>query len=66
MSKATRSILSVVVSLMLFSALTMAQTGRNNADKDKNKEHHKMPTRMRGQPRLRRRRPHSLSVRQRS
>ena len=40
MSKATRSILSVVVSLMLFSALTMAQTGRNNADKDKNKEHH--------------------------
>ena len=37
MSKATRSILSVVVSLMLFSALTMAQTGRNNADKDKNK-----------------------------
>jgi len=40
MSKATRSILSVVVSLMLFSALTMAQTGRNNADNDKNKEHH--------------------------
>jgi len=40
MSKATRSILSVVVSLMLFSALTMAQTGRNNADKGKDKEHH--------------------------
>src|SRR5437660_1653106 len=40
MSKATRTILSVVVSLMLFSALTMAQTGAKNSDKDKNKEHH--------------------------
>jgi hypothetical protein len=38
MSKATRRILSVVVSLMLFSALTMAQTAAKNADKDK--EHH--------------------------
>jgi hypothetical protein len=38
MSKAIRIILSLVVSLVLFSALTMAQPGRNNADKDKNKE----------------------------
>ena len=38
MSKATRSILSVVVSLMLFCALTMAQTAKNSTDKDK--EHH--------------------------
>jgi len=40
MSKAIRTTLSLVVSLMLFSALTMAQSGGNNADKDKNKEHH--------------------------
>ena len=33
MSKAIRTILSLVVSLMLLSALTMAQTGGNNADK---------------------------------
>jgi len=34
--------LSVMVSLLLFSALTMAQAGGNNAvkDKDKNREHH--------------------------
>jgi hypothetical protein len=38
MSKATRRILSVVVSLMLFSALTMAQTAKNSTHKDK--EHH--------------------------
>ena len=38
MSKVTRRILSVVVSLMLFSALTMAQTAKNSTDKDK--EHH--------------------------
>ena len=38
MSKVTRRILSVVVGLMLFSALTMAQTGAKNTDKDK--EHH--------------------------
>jgi hypothetical protein len=38
MSKATRRILSVVVSLMLFSTLTMAQTAKNSTDKDK--EHH--------------------------
>ena len=37
MSKAIRTILSLVVSLVLFSVLTMAQTGGNNADKDKNK-----------------------------
>jgi len=40
MSKATRTILSLVVSLMLFSAPTMAQTGGNNPNKDKNKDHH--------------------------
>ena len=40
MSKAIRTTLSLVVSLVLFSALTMAQAGGNNADKVKNKEHH--------------------------
>jgi len=40
MSKAIRTALSLVVSLVLFSALTTAQTGGNNANKDKNKEHH--------------------------
>src|SRR5256885_16618820 len=40
MSKAIRTALSLVVSLVLFSALTMAQAGGNNADKGKNKEHH--------------------------
>jgi hypothetical protein len=40
MSKAIRTILSLVVSLVLFSTLTMAQAGGNDADKDKNKEHH--------------------------
>jgi hypothetical protein len=40
MSKAIRTILSLVVSLVLFSALTMAQASGNNADKDKDKEHH--------------------------
>ncbi len=40
MSKAVRTILSLVVSLVLFSAMTMAQAGGNNAEKDKNKEHH--------------------------
>ena len=40
MSKVIRTILSLVVGLMMFSALTMAQAGGNNADKDKNKEHH--------------------------
>jgi hypothetical protein len=40
MSKAIRTTLSLVVSLVLFSTLTMAQAGGNNADKDKNKEHH--------------------------
>src|SRR5207245_10078474 len=40
MSKTIRTILCVVVSLVLLSALTMAQAGAN-ADKDKNeKEHH--------------------------
>jgi len=40
MSKAIRTILSLVVSLVLCSAMTMAQAGGNNAEKDKNKEHH--------------------------
>ncbi len=40
MSKAIRTTLSLVVSLVLFSVLTPAQTVGNNADKDKNKEHH--------------------------
>ena len=40
MSKAIRTTLSLVVSLVLFSALTMAQPVGNNANKDKNKEHH--------------------------
>ena len=40
MSKAIRTALSLVVSLVLFSALTMAEAGGNNADKGKNKEHH--------------------------
>jgi hypothetical protein len=40
MTKAIRTALSLVVSLVLFSALTMAQAGRNSADKGKNKEHH--------------------------
>lgn len=39
MSKAVRSILSLVVSLVLFSTLTIAQTG-GNADKDKNSQEH--------------------------
>ena len=40
MSKAIRTTLGLVVSLVLFSGLTMAQAGANNADKTKNKEHH--------------------------
>jgi hypothetical protein len=44
MSKAIRTTLSLVVSLVLLSALTMAQPGGSNAgkdkNKDKNKEHH--------------------------
>src|SRR5437016_11701667 len=39
MSKAIRTALSLVVSLVLFSALTMAQAGGND-DKGKKKEHH--------------------------
>jgi hypothetical protein len=39
MSKAIRTTLSLVVSLVLFSALTMAQPGGSNSD-NKNKEHH--------------------------
>jgi len=40
MSKSIRTALSLVVSLVLFSALMMAEAGGNNADKGKNKEHH--------------------------
>ena len=40
MSKSIRTPLSLVVSLVLFSALMMAEAGGNNADKGKNKEHH--------------------------
>ena len=41
MSKAIRTTLSLVVSLVLFSAPTMARAGGNNANKDENnKEHH--------------------------
>lgn len=40
MSKAIRIRVSLAVGLLLFSAMTMAQTGGNNAEKDKNKEHH--------------------------
>ena len=39
MSKAIRTALSLVVSLVLFSALTMAQAGGDKAEKGKNKEH---------------------------
>jgi hypothetical protein len=40
MNKAIRTILSLVVSLVLCSAMAMAQAGGNNAEKDQNKEHH--------------------------
>ena len=40
MSKAIRTILNLLVSLVLFSAMTMAQAGGNNAATDKNNEHH--------------------------
>lgn len=40
MSRAIRTSLSLVVSLLLFSALTVAQASRNNADMDKSKGHH--------------------------
>jgi hypothetical protein len=40
MSKAIRTNLSLVVSLVLFSAMTMAQASGNNAEKDKNQRHH--------------------------
>ena len=40
MSKAIRTTLRLVASILLFNVLTMAQAGGNNADKDRNKEHH--------------------------
>jgi hypothetical protein len=40
MSKAIRTVLNLLVSLGLFSAMTMAQASGNNAEKDKNNEHH--------------------------
>jgi hypothetical protein len=39
MSKGMRSVLTLVVSLLLFSMLTMAEAGGNNANRDKNKKH---------------------------
>jgi hypothetical protein len=40
MSKAIRTVLNLVISLGLLSTMTMAQAGGNNAEKDKNNEHH--------------------------
>lgn len=40
MSRGMRSVLSLVVSLLLFSTLTMAEPGGNSANRDKNKKHH--------------------------
>jgi hypothetical protein len=40
MSKAMSTTLSLVVSIVLLSALTLAKTSGNNADKDQNKQHH--------------------------
>lgn len=40
MSKAIRATLSLVVTLVLFSSLTTAQAGGNNADKDTSEQHH--------------------------
>jgi hypothetical protein len=40
MSKVIRTTLSLVVSIVLCSALTMAKAAGNNTDKDKNKAHH--------------------------
>ncbi len=40
MPKIVRTTLSLVVSLGLFTALAVAQADANNAQKDKNKEHH--------------------------
>src|SRR5712691_5461421 len=40
MSNAIRTTLRLVASILLFNVLTTAQAGGNNADKDKNTEHH--------------------------
>ena len=40
MSNGIRTVLSVGVSLVLFSAIVTAQAGGNTAQKDQNKEHH--------------------------
>jgi hypothetical protein len=40
MSKGIRTIVTLAVSLLLFSALVIAEPAKNDADKDKNKEHH--------------------------
>lgn len=40
MSKGIRTIVTLAVSLLLFSALVIAEPAKNNASKDKNKEHH--------------------------
>jgi hypothetical protein len=40
MNKAFRTALSLVFSLVLFSALTTAHTGGNSAERETNREHH--------------------------
>ncbi len=40
MSKGIRTIVTLAVSLLLFSAVLLAEPAKNNASKDKNKEHH--------------------------
>ena len=40
MRKPIRTVLGLVVSLVLFSSLAMAQPGGNKGDKNKNEEHH--------------------------
>jgi hypothetical protein len=40
MSKAIRTVLSLAVGLLLFSAMTTAQDGGKNTEKDKNKPQH--------------------------
>jgi hypothetical protein len=40
MSTPIRTTLTLVIGLVLLSTLTIAQSGANNTDKDKSKEHH--------------------------
>ena len=46
MSKAVRTTLSLVASLVLFSAVALAHAGGNNADKDKNKDNKERQSRI--------------------